>query len=59
MESKNYSPYCGNNIPKKEKGGCSNPRTYFNGNQFFCKECNWISSFDFEFIKRYKSKWNI
>ena len=53
MTRKGYSPYCGN--PK-----CSiMPRTTFNGNQFTCSCCGWVSEFDEEFIKTYKTKWSL
>ena len=38
---------------------CSNPRTKFNGEQFICRECGWVSEFPKEFIDKYKLKWNI
>lgn len=34
------------------------PRTFFNGKQFQCPYCGWVSSFPEDFIKRYKEKWN-
>ena len=54
MNEKGYSPYCGNNVSRYAEGGCSNPRTSFNGEQFVCHECGWISQFPADFIKRYK-----
>lgn len=46
-----YTPYCGNeNCPKM-------PRTFFNGDQFKCHICGWVSEFPIEFIKDYKEKW--
>lgn len=59
MNEKNYSPYCGNNIHRHKIGGCFNPRTYFNGKQFVCPNCNWTSNFPDDFIERYKMKWKI
>jgi predicted RNA-binding Zn-ribbon protein involved in translation (DUF1610 family) len=59
MNEKGYTPYCGNNISIWSEGGCRNPRTYFNGNQFVCPFCGWVSVFPDEFIKRYKEKWGI
>ena len=57
ITQKDYTPYCGNDISRTEKGGCNNPRTVFNGTQFKCNKCCWISSFPYEFINRYKIKW--
>lgn len=54
-----YSPYCGNNLSRRVKGGCSNPRTKFNGTQFVCPECGFVSGFPEDFITRYKAKWNL
>lgn len=54
-----YSPYCGNMISRDLKGGCDNPRTKFNGEQFVCPKCGWVSSFPEDFIKKYKQKWGI
>lgn len=53
MTIKGYSPYCGG-------WDCyCNPRTHFNGEQFKCNCCGWISKFSKEFINRYKKKWGI
>jgi hypothetical protein len=57
MNEEGYSPYCGNPISRNESGGCSNPRTKFNGEQFVCSKCGWISQFDSDFILRYRSTW--
>ena len=59
MNEKGYSGYCGNNLPRSVKGGCSWPRTKWNGSQFTCPECGWVSQYPEEFIKRYKLKWGI
>ena len=59
LTEKGYTPYCGNNMSRDKQCGCSNPRTFFNGKQFICKECGWISKFPQEFITLYKTKWNI
>lgn len=53
MTRKGYSPYCGNNNCREM------PRTIFNGKQFTCPYCNWISKFDTKFIEEYKIKWSI
>jgi len=53
MTRKDYSPYCGNVIK------CTMPRTHFNGKQFYCKSCGWVSEFPNEFIQDYKLKWGI
>jgi hypothetical protein len=52
MIKKDYSPYCGNSCKTM-------PRIVFNGKQFICPHCRWISSFPKEFILKYKLKWNI
>lgn len=59
MNSEGYSPYCGNNLSRFERGGCENPRTYFNGTQFVCPKCGFITQFPDSFIKQYKEKWNL
>lgn len=57
MTRKGYSPYCGNNISRSDIGGCDNPRTKWNGEQFECPRCKWVSQFPLDFIERYKAKW--
>lgn len=57
MTEPGYAPYCGNNIARHLPSGCSNPRTKWNGEQFVCPCCGWISQFPKEFIDRYKAKW--
>jgi len=53
MTDKSYSPYCGN-------PNCRTmPRTIFNGSQFYCPSCNYVSKFPKEFIDEYKLKWGI
>ena len=59
MNIEGYTPYCGNMISRNEPGGCDNPRTLFNGEQFRCPKCKWESTFPREFIEGYKLKWNI
>lgn len=56
MNDKNYSPYCGNNKAAREIGGCNNPRTVWNGQQFACHTCGWVSNFPEYFINGYKEK---
>ncbi len=58
MNEEGYSGYCGNNISRYVKGGCSNPRTKWNGGQFVCPECRWTSQYPDDFIERYKKRWN-
>lgn len=58
MTQEGYTPYCGNNPPINIRQ-CSMPRTFFNGEQFVCPCCGWISTFPKDFIDRYKSKWSI
>ena len=57
MNEKDYAPYCGNNTSRDEMSGCDNPRTKFNGEQFVCPRCGWVSKFPADFVKRYKEKW--
>ena len=59
MTQEGYTGYCGNNISRDEIGGCNNPRTKFNGKQFYCPHCKWISQFPIDFIERYKKRWNL
>ncbi len=57
MTEEGYTGFCGNNISRLEKGGCDNPRTKWNGEQFFCPSCGWVSQFPADFIVRYKERW--
>jgi len=59
MTEKGYTGYCGNNISRSLPLGCDNPRTVFNGEQFVCPRCKWVSNFPKDFIDRYKAKWNL
>lgn len=61
INEKEYTPYCGNNLPRYAVSGCRNPRTVWNPllNQFICHECGWISKFPDDFIEKYKSKWGL
>lgn len=52
-----YTGYCGNDLSRSVKGGCDNPRTKFNGEQFVCPRCGWVSGFPEDFIARYKQRW--
>ena len=52
INKKGYSPYCG------DMTVCNSPRAPFNGKQFECPSCGWVSSFEDSFIKEYKIKWN-
>lgn len=60
MTIPHYTGFCGNQLPRNTKGGCSNPRTSWNKHleQFKCSECGWVSQYPKEFIDRYKLKWN-
>lgn len=52
LTEEGYSPYCGNSY-------CSiMPRTRFNGEQFYCSCCGWVSNFPKSFVRAYKRKWN-
>ena len=53
MKREGYSPYCG------KMTNCMMPRTKFNGEQFVCPCCGWVSQFTEEFIKEYKEKWHL
>ena len=53
MNVKGYSPYCGNPCCGKM------PRTIFNGSQFSCPNCEFVTRFPEEFIKSYKERWGI
>lgn len=57
MTVPNYTGYCGNAEPRGYPGGCSNPRTIFDGEQFVCPECKWRSQYPEDFITRYKVRW--
>ena len=53
MTREGYSPYCGND-------DCMTcPRTIFNGEQFICPHCGWVSKLPADFIAEYKAKWKI
>lgn len=53
MNTKHYSPYCGGDYCSKM------PRTKFNGKQFYCDYCGWVSEFPQDFIISYKEKWEL
>jgi predicted RNA-binding Zn-ribbon protein involved in translation (DUF1610 family) len=59
MTQQYYTGYCGNNLPRNAWGGCDNPRTRFNGEQFVCPKCGWVSQYPADFIAKYKAKWNL
>jgi hypothetical protein len=51
MTVEGYSPYCGN-------GDCrAIPRTVFNGEQFECLVCGWVSGFPVYFVEAYQARW--
>ena len=52
MNIPNYAPYCG--AMCKEM-----PRTTFNGEQFVCPSCGWVSKMTLDFVEKYKKKWGI
>ncbi|MEI5996788.1 hypothetical protein H3V53_06115 [Paraburkholderia bengalensis] len=53
MSRPGYSPYCGN-------ARCATmPRTTWNGSQFRCFECGWVSRFPADFIDQYKTRWGL
>lgn len=52
MTQHNYTPYCGNmECPTM-------PRTIFNGEQFVCPRCTWVSEFPTSFIDEYIANWS-
>ncbi len=53
MTRQGYSPYCGGSSCRIM------PRTVFNGKQFACPYCGWVSQFPSDFIEEYKRKWNL
>ena len=53
MTREGYSPYCGDISCRVM------PRTFFNGKQFVCPHCGWVSQFPSDFIEEYKRKWNL
>lgn len=59
MRQRNYTGYCGNNLPARDPGGCHNPRTYWDKGQFKCPECGWRSKYPDDFIELYKQRWGI
>lgn len=59
MTKPGYTPFCGNNTPRDQFGGCDNPRTKFDGEQFFCPKCKLRSAYPMDFIKRYKAIWGL
>lgn len=54
MTRDGYSPYCG-----AEHCFGHWPRSIFNGEQFACPHCDWVSRFPESFIQEYKTKWNL
>lgn len=53
MTERGYAPYCG-------AAKCRTMlRAVFNGSQFQCQVCGWISQFPESFIEEYKEKWGI
>lgn len=61
MNRPGYSPYCGDELcrPRTPYSPERWPRTRFNGKQFVCPKCGWISEMPDDFIARYKKKWGI
>lgn len=51
LSDPSYSPYCGDSCHRM-------PRTHFNGEQFVCESCGWVSDFPTDFIAYYKAKWS-
>lgn len=61
MTKKGYTGYCGSELclPRTQFSPERWPRTKFNGTQFVCPKCGWVSKFPIDFINRYKTKWNL
>lgn len=61
MTRQGYSGYCGSALclPRTQSSPERWPRTVFNGEQFDCPKCKWTSEYPKDFIKRYKTKWNL
>lgn len=61
MTIQGYTGYCGSALckPRTRYSPERWPRTVFNGDQFVCPKCNWVSEYPIDFITRYKKKWNI
>jgi len=59
MKEEHYSPYCGDNLCKPKIPGSTDrwPRTQFDGEQFKCPKCGWVSGFPKDFIEQYKKHW--
>ena len=59
MNEKAYSPYCGDEECKPRTTSSPErwPRTKFNGKQFYCPKCGWVSNFPEDFIQRYIVRW--
>ncbi|SEE39505.1 hypothetical protein SAMN05216510_2452 [Pseudomonas coleopterorum] len=53
MTRSGYTPYCGGERCR------TMPRTSWNGRQFSCQQCGWVSAFSAEFIAEYRAKWNL
>ena len=60
MTEKGYTPYCGSEFckPRTHYSPERWPRTKFNGDQFHCPKCGWVSEFPEDFINEYKIKWS-
>jgi len=52
MNRPGYSPYCG------AESCMTWARTSWNGEQFKCSGCGWVSEFPAEFIAEYKANWH-
>lgn len=65
MNQEGYTGYCGSELCKTRESlpmlGERWPRTKWipEINQFKCPKCGWISQFPYDFICRYKEKWNL
>jgi hypothetical protein len=61
MTREGYTPYCASELcaPRTMNSPDRWLRTNFNGEQFVCPKCNWISKVPKDFIDRYKAKWNL
>lgn len=59
LEIPEYTPYCGSLRCKPGISITRWPRTFFNGTQFECAKCGWVSKFPKSFIEKYKTKFKL
>ncbi len=59
MTKEHYTGYCGSELCEERSPASPDrwPRTIWNGSQFYCPKCGWISQYPDDFIARYKKRW--